>query len=302
MNEHSSKKQISDDNSNPRIFRRKIVNNKSLRREWTSMRGDVRPLDIIFFRGADFISRAISKIEEKMTGCGEYTHVGMVVDGELLPGLGLNPAKKYVWESTMSSPFSLFSSDGVLDEQTNRGFFGVQIRDLDDLVEEYLKPEGTSMAWGKLLNNPWEVFDNRQNISDTFLTIFKLLNHTSYDYNPLSLLSAAFPCLRFLRDKKEEEEDDETSVRSINRREAKKLVSDDMLFCSELVASVYCKLGVLGDHVDPQNALPVDFLGVDTDKEIKRMVEGPLIIKSVREISQEKKISKEAHILLADGN
>ena len=37
------------------------------------------------------------------------------------------------------------------------------------------------------------------------------------------------------------------------------------LFCSELVAMIYKKLGLFPPNVEPKNVVPMDFIGYDVD-------------------------------------
>ena len=76
----------------------------------------------------------------------------------------------------------------------------------------------------------------------------KKYNGITYDANCWSLLSSIIPFLRPKRDHIEQF-----------------LNTDDWLFCSELVAEIYVKLGIFPDTVDPKNVVPMDFIGYDLD-------------------------------------
>ena len=49
----------------------------------------------------------------------------------------------------------------------------------------------------------------------------------------------------------------------------------DLQFCSELVARVYQKLGIIDQNLDPEDVTPVDFLGYDQDG-IPKLVKDPV--------------------------
>ena len=116
----------------------------------------LQPLDLLMFRGGDFVSASIRYLEEKMLGNGSFSHVGIVVTRELMPWLKvLEYGEKYVWESTMSIPIGGFVED-VPDVESGKGRFGVQIRVLEDVVESYTNTEsGALVAWVPLKDNPW---------------------------------------------------------------------------------------------------------------------------------------------------
>lgn len=230
--------------------------------KWDTIKGGVLPLDIIFFRGSDKTSELISIMEKYSTSCGQFTHIGIVITSELLPSLKLTAGEYYVWESTFSTNKFNIDGAGAVDVISHAGYFGSQLRNIKELIPHYLKNTKARMAWGKLLNNPWAT--RRAETIQQMEVIFKELDHRRYDYDPLSLLGAVFSPIRGARDI------------FIPKRKLDShgiLYSDEMLFCSEMVASVYVKLGLLPDTVNPENALPVDFLGHDSDGEIPPMVD-----------------------------
>lgn len=215
----------------------------------------IRPLDLILFRGSEFISTTIRFLEKLEVDNGDWSHCGLVVTSDLVPTIkNAKPGKLYVWESTLSGELN----DGIYDVESNATVFGVQIRSLDKLVIEYNKRD-RKIAWSKLENNP---YDRKKHEDETaykarFEKLQKLLcdlhlkyQNSMYEINPLRLLAALFPCVRSYRNK-------------IG-------LGKDLMFCSELVATVYCDIGVLDPQkVDPENVLPVDFISDDKDEEFK---------------------------------
>jgi hypothetical protein len=205
--------------------------------KWNDVATHVAPLDMIFFHGGELISKIIHIMEKLTVGSGEYTHVGCVVNDELLPDCGLEHGQWYVWESTFSSKLFKSGDIGVLG--TEGGHFGPQLRKLDKVVPAYLSKQGTAMALGKLRGNPWLDVSMRPRIIKKFRKVFNEYNDIRYDYNPISLLGSIIKPLR---------------------------THNDKLFCSELVAVVYVKLGILPADVDPAGVIPMDFFGIDADK------------------------------------
>lgn len=109
--------------------------------------GDIRhriqTFDLLLFRGYDPVSDAIAAVERCFVGYNEYTHVGIAVRGGDLPGT--HRGALYVWEATMSGPLG----DGVMNID-GEAFLGVQLRDLDDVVEAYDAHPDTRLAWAPL--------------------------------------------------------------------------------------------------------------------------------------------------------
>jgi hypothetical protein len=67
-----------------------------------------------------------------------------------------------------------------------------------------------------------------------------------YDSNCYSLAASMFECLRPCRPCAES-------------------MSDDWLFCSELVATINVSMGIFPPTVEPKNVCPMDLIGFDRD-------------------------------------
>lgn len=243
--------------------------------DW-SVLNDARPGDIVFFRGAEAVSNAISLLQRKQLGKGgdtpEWTHVGILVNSTLLPDRGLIHGQWYVYESTMSG----ILGDGVryYHPRKRAGFFGVQLRPLVEIVERYEKKGlaarvGIARPYGVGCDRPWNLTDGSVRAkAQVFQEFFDATIWTRYDFNPLSLGAAIFPPLRPFRPIAEA-----------------LMNSHKWLFCSELVAAWFVYLGVIdadegsggatrlvcrkGKHVHefqiPKDVVPVDLLGWDED-------------------------------------
>lgn len=128
---------------------------------------DIKPLDCIFFKGTELISEAIMIMERLTLGVGEWSHVGIVVNRDIIPGLNVKDDDLYIWESTISSSSKLITGDPTLDAESGKGVFGVQVRKLKDVIKNSIKL-GVKIGWGRLRNNPiFKKYDIRSQPSTT---------------------------------------------------------------------------------------------------------------------------------------
>lgn len=223
---------------------------------------NIKPFDIICFRGNDFVSNIISNVEKRNFGNGEWTHVGIVLTRDVLKFKGKDN-KFYIWESTMSGKIG----DGV-NNIYNKGHFGVQIRDLDSVIEGYLKVKKTKIGWCKLINNPLDKKENESNkiYNDRISNIKHIIRkfyyknkNNKYDYTLKTFLKTLFPRL--------------SKIKIIN----KILHTDDKYFCSELVAEIYKQINIIEKDIDPENIAPIELLGYSNDG-IGKIVEEPILL------------------------
>lgn len=237
-----------------------------------------QPLDLLMFRGGDFVSSSIRYLEEKFLGNGSFSHVGIVVTRELMPWLKvLKPGEKYVWESTMSIPIGGFVED-VPDVESGKGRFGVQIRVLKDVLESYTNAETKALvAWVPLKDNPWSCPEDRKRISKLVKKLHKEVGCKTYELNFLELAASLFPILRVFRKKLEWVEDATyNALRSFDIVEGDG--GDAFYFCSELVAYIYKKLGIVSQDIKPSEVVPMDFLGYDKDGMCNIVDESPIVL------------------------
>ena len=288
---------------------------------YQEMKHRFKPLDLLLFRGTDFISNTVSIVSRLTTGNGDFSHVGLLVNKELLPTVDcLVEGKWYVWESTFTAVGSFLEnfSDGIPTVTTGKGKLGVQIRDIELVVKNYTA-SGGKIAWAALKNNPWTNRSHRK-VAKEVSAIHKIVGNRTYEIGCFNLAAAAFPCLRKPRDMfnslmNDEEEiyvswdpiltpGEQKKIDDLYKRESIPQVTsleeledipirDNLgarialeinnqnisgwLFCSELVALVYQQLGLIDPKLDPQNAIPVDFLGCDIDG-IPRLVDAPIYL------------------------
>jgi hypothetical protein len=193
----------------------------------------LQPLDAIFFQGTDFVSRLIRRTELFVDGNGYYSHVGVIVPRSALPGIiPKELGDWFTWESILSGPLT----DGVYDVQTNKVFFGVQLRPLKEVLLNQTSPVGihhlkTPLTEAQLNSLP---------------SLFEKYNYRPYDTNCINLGGQAIPMLRRLR-------------RSLRPGAAK-------LVCSEFVAALYQDCGLINPQYLPEDVVPINLLGFDQDK------------------------------------
>lgn len=207
----------------------------------------MRPFDIVFFKGHTLFSSIINILEKhgnKVPKSGEFTHVAIIINSNVVNNDKLLPGKLYILESIVGGYFA----GGVKDIDGNT-FSGVQIRALDEVIEMCDKPNSTTIAWGKLRSNPIDTMP----IEEAKIRMTEFCNDyvgKTYDANPYSLLSAVFPCMRKQRNKVEEI-----------------CGTKEWYFCSEIVAMALKRLDVYSQNIDEKNVLPRDiaFPELDTD-------------------------------------
>lgn len=248
------------------------------------IRKNIKPFDIICFKGSDGVSGIISGVQKYFLGSGEISHVGMVVTKDILPyynikgdNFFLDEDEIYVFESTIPYSLTIEEQEVVPDAFTEEPKLGAQIRKLEEVIRVYLKDEGSSVGWCKLIKNPYTE-ESKEIISETFQKIFADYYSRMYDLSFISLASAVFPKMRGIR-----------AVRDFIFYTIYKLTTFFGLstrknfgplgwqFCSELIANVYIKMGIIDPKTDPRNVTPIDFFGFDQDG-LDRIVENPIYL------------------------
>lgn len=256
---------------------------------YIDVKNDMRTFDLLFFRGTDVVSNAISRIQKQKTGCGDFTHVGIVIRGtDLMPAkegedAWLKPDILYVFESTMSGNMA----DGCTDVH-GESHLGVQLRRLDDVVTAYDAPPKSRLAWCALLESKRISDDTERAIACR--NIYEKYRGLRYDLSAVDLSACAFPQMRRLRDSKAfTRVRDMLSKAVYSSKRASNASGDDndlisrWQFCSELAANIYREIGALDQAVEPQNVMPIDFLPkkvgdetYDADKQV------PVIVSQVQ--------------------
>lgn len=239
---------------------------------WAQVRSMVQPLDLIFFNGPH-VSKAIRVLQKRKISKKKrkdnkdkevvgWSHVAIVISAELVNDARLQAGKLYVLESTMSGD----KNDGVM-AINGESFFGVQIRDLDELVAAYTKPGDDTHDVGVAFADAELGLWNDKELRVYLRTVMtSWLQHSwegrRYDWNIISLGGSMFPTLRPLRDLFE-----------------KIFNTDGWLFCSELVFTVLQVLGQYDVKFDARNVLPMDLLGYDTDTPpIPKLYSAPIVL------------------------
>jgi hypothetical protein len=223
---------------------------------------DIKPFDLICFKGNEFVSKTISIIEKASFGNGDWTHVGIIITNDILPFVKSQKNKIYIWESTISGSFG----DGVNNEETNKGKFGVQIRDFTKVVNKYLN-NNTKIGWCKLKNNPYIMKDNEtldeynsrlEKIKDAIIKFYLENGKANYDYKILTLFKTILPNTKKYKFLK------------------KIFHTKDLFFCSELVAHIYKIIGIISNDIDPEEIAPIELLGYSNNN-IGKIFDNPFI-------------------------
>jgi len=192
--------------------------------------------DLVFFGGGkNPFSKVITGIESCINGhkC-IYSHVGIITRKDCVKFVFPNndPSDTlYVWHCGFLSG---------IDADTHQEEFGVQLQKLTDVIEEKYK-SGHKMGWGILKNNPFITHPEKTRI--ILRQLYSEYFHTSFDKDPAELVSSCIPCMW------------------------KCSSQNHSLFCSEFVAIIYQKLGLLDKKYSPSKILPMDFIYPESSME-----------------------------------
>jgi hypothetical protein len=222
----------------------------------------IQPLDVILFRGMDPVSNAISFVQTKKVGRGDFSHAGMAVTREALDLPFLEPGRVYVWESTLSAPAGFWArfTDKIPDVETKGLRFGVQLRDLELVIDGY-SSSGGKVAWCAYRGPRPPLEEVRRHLFD----LHAEYGDAVYPVASLKVLSVVFPALRPIRDRVGRAHDRLADFRNALRERTgmKRRIkaAEHHMFCSEWVATVYKRLGMdslTGIEFDPKLATPVN--------------------------------------------
>lgn len=220
----------------------------------------VEPLDLLLFRGFDPVSHTIRCFERSELGRGDYSHAGLAVTRDALDLPFLEPGKIYVWESVLSAKEGFWAnfSDKIPDVNENRVRFGVQLRDLELVIPGYCEAGG-QVAWCRFRGERPPAAILREELA----ALYREFGHARFPVNLLNFCSVVFPALRTSRDRLNRAQDSLASI--VNRllhdagNQPTVPDADHHIFCSEWVARVYKRLGVL-EVPDPRLVAPMHFL------------------------------------------
>ena len=227
---------------------------------YSECKEQLRPFDVIFFRGDALFSSVISILEKygnNLPESGEFSHVAMIIDSNVCIHENILPGRLYIVESVIGGVFAHNVKD-----INNKVVYGVQIRDLEDVVKAFDKSNNTIVAWGKVGHNPLDVMPIDV-IRDKMTHFCNEYLGKTYDANPVSLLSSVFPSLRKYRD----------SIETVCH-------TKDWYFCSEIVAKIFKIFGIYPDTINEKDVLPRDIIHPEVD--IDRM---PKVIETLTYIT-----------------
>jgi hypothetical protein len=222
---------------------------------FSEVSGQIRTFDLIMFRGGDFVSKAISNVEQAYVGVSDFTHVGIAIRAsDLKRGSELwKPGDEtlYVFESTASGKLV----DGVNAVTDNAGHLGVQVRDMAQVTKHYDAKSATRMAWMPLQESIRSKI--APGVADGILSKYM---YTAYKASCVDLAAAASPLVRNIRNW--------WLFRKTRSVLCKYLCCgaqpNTWLFCSELAAQIYKDIGVFPSSVVAADVMPVDFLPEET--------------------------------------
>src|SRR5512143_3628687 len=224
----------------------------------------IQTLDVILFRGMDPVSNAITFLQAKKLGRGDFSHAGMAVTRAALDLPFLESGRGYVWESTLSAPAGFWArfTDKIPDVETKGLRFGVQLRDLEAVIEGY-SSNGGKVAWCAYQGPRPPLEAVRRHLLD----LHAEYGDAAYPVGNLKVLSVVCPALRPIRDRLGRAHDRLADFRNALRERTgmKRRIksAEHHMFCSEWVATVYKRLGMdilTGIEFDPKLATPVNTL------------------------------------------
>lgn len=206
---------------------------------YDNLKDKMSNMDLIMFRKDDIVSDLILDLtnENIITKSNSadlnkqnitFTHVGLIIKSDLLPGYSLDPNKIYILESTYS--YGITGMDnGPPDCLNNEQFFGVQLRDLETICKRYILNEKTKMVLVKLKTSP--------NIKD-FTSIFKKYYWRPFLREEISLM---FPNINF----KQITSETLISFKSYMNKMWMPFILQYTFSCVDLVTSIYSDLGII---------------------------------------------------------
>jgi len=167
---------------------------------------------------------------------------------------GLESNKLYVLESLRFCALGGIYK-GIYDKITAAGQLGFQIREAEEIIEEYTRDDTTAVAVCKLINNPWDTIFQRQKIVEYLKNMCIL--HLLKNPEPVTFLEELFPdtpqelgCINYL-------------LKNILCNSGLPINNKKWLFNSELIAMFYQELGILSKEHPASSFVPLDFLGYD---------------------------------------
>lgn len=223
---------------------------KKVGKNYNVVKSQIRPFDLILFRGDDFVSNTIRRLQKHQLGKGAdaFSHCGVIVTTDILSHPNMEPGKLYIFESTMGGRLG----QGVKNIN-GKTWLGSQIRDFDAVMVGYDASPDTRIAWLKIKKNPLDTHPINE-VREKMAYLFGKYNNKLYEIHIINLFRAMFPSCR--------------------RRQ---FLRKQFLFCSELAALIYKKFNVLPKDCDPSNVVPADFIVQDNDHKVDYLKWGPMV-------------------------
>ena len=192
---------------------------------YEDVKNEIKELDLIMFKSSECFGDVILVAESLSQGItAKWTHVGMVVSTKVMDIPLAKPNELYLYESTSSSEI-----------------YGVQLRPLEEVVEEYDKDPDARVGWCELIDNP--IHNNIKKVRDTMNEIYNEFKDKSYD-DSICNLGASVCCCRC------------SKIRHCCDKET------DKVFCSEFVTIIYQRLGIVDKNIDPEMVSPEEYVNM----------------------------------------
>ncbi len=236
---------------------KKLKHDRKINNNFRKVMNYFKPFDLLLFDSDDPVSTFINTIQNIKIKGSKWSHVGILINKSTMPHIkNLENDKWYIWEAVITQNKGILpSAYKVVDVETRQGVVGVQIRDLEKVLKEKLKKKGQRFAIAKLINYP-----NDQNLLSKVKKIQEQYFHRKYDFNIMNHISTVI--------------DTPTINLPFNKKTTK-----TSIYCSEFVAIVYKKLGLLSENIDETKISPTDLINrISNSKQNKNLLIKSLIV------------------------
>lgn len=234
--------------------------------KWKELKTQLTSLDLVFYRGGDHVSDTIRGIP-RVSPKNQFSHIGVIITDNILPNAGLIPGQLYVLES-MYSLIAPNINNEIISLEHVGGFYGLQIRNLELVVKSYNK----KLVFGKIKDNPWLNGYKKYGIRQHVHTLFNDLNGRGYRQqftwrHPLTWRHRKIHHIQMMVGF------EPVIIRGVNLPRNQLKTSDNTLFTSQLIMSLYQKIGLISSRYDAEILTPQDLTSCDFDPIIETLIE-----------------------------
>lgn len=209
---------------------------------------------------AKFIAELSTPKDERTKASYEFDNIIKEINSEI-DMLDKMLSSEYR-SSNDKSPDSFDVSCGIFREKIQQ-----TIRDINEIIDatsditKQIEKDLDSICiqMNKIVDEKCKGTKRYKKIVKDVRQIYEIYGNRMYNASVLDLLSALYPILRPFRNFKYK------ILKKLSRLLKNKKIEPQALFCSQFVAIVYSKLGIIDKNIDFKNFVPVDFLGCDED-------------------------------------